>query len=71
MAAVFWNSHNEKQVQTPVVRIGWPDQFVEHATTVESLREKYGLTVAALVAQVKAQFTQAEAVPAGNLSAVA
>ncbi len=63
--------YNEKQVQTPVVRIGWPDQFVEHATTVESLREKYGLTVAALVAQVKAQFTQAEAVPAANLSVVA
>ena len=35
---------NEKQIHTPVVRIGWPDQFIEHASTVDYLREKYGLT---------------------------
>ena len=35
---------NEKRITTPVVRIGWPDQFIEHATTVDDLREKYGLT---------------------------
>ena len=46
---------SEKQVQTPVVRIGWPDKFIEHATTVEYLREKHGLTAANTVAQVKAQ----------------
>ena len=45
---------SERRITTPVVRIGWPDQFIEHATTVEYLREKYGLTVANLVAQVKA-----------------
>src|SRR4051812_10384855 len=28
----------------PVVRIGWPDQFIEHGK-IESLRTKYGLTV--------------------------
>lgn len=28
----------------PVVRIGWPDQFIEHGK-IESLRAKYGLTV--------------------------
>ncbi len=36
---------SEKQIATPVVRIGWPDQFIEHATTVDYLREKHGLTV--------------------------
>jgi 1-deoxy-D-xylulose-5-phosphate synthase len=28
----------------PVVRIGWPDQFIEHGK-VDDLRAKYGLTV--------------------------
>lgn len=35
----------------PVVRIGWPDQFIEHGK-VEALREKYGLTVDAAYAQI-------------------
>ncbi len=54
--------YSEKQVQTPVVRIGWPDKFIEHATTVEYLREKHGLTAANTVAQVKAHFAEAPAV---------
>ena len=36
----------------PVVRIGWPDQFIEHGK-VESLRAKYGLSVAEAYAQVE------------------
>jgi 1-deoxy-D-xylulose-5-phosphate synthase len=35
----------------PVVRIGWPDQFIEHGK-VDDLRAKYGLTVDAALAQV-------------------
>ena len=35
----------------PVVRIGWPDQFIEHGK-VDALREKYGLTVEDAYAQV-------------------
>jgi 1-deoxy-D-xylulose-5-phosphate synthase len=35
----------------PVVRIGWPDQFIEHGK-VDDLRAKYGLTVEAAQAQV-------------------
>jgi 1-deoxy-D-xylulose-5-phosphate synthase len=34
---------NELELATPVVRVGWPDQFIEHGK-VEVLREKYGLT---------------------------
>jgi len=45
---------SEKQIQTPVARIGWPDRFIEHATTVDYLREKHGLTVANTIAQVRA-----------------
>src|ERR1700761_2603358 len=37
---------NELDLQAPVVRVGWPDAFIEHGK-VESLREKYGLTAEA------------------------
>ena len=52
---------NEKRIATPVIHIGWPDQFIEHATTVEELRNKYGLTVANTVAKVRAEFGPAAA----------
>ncbi|MGA2174072.1 MAG: 1-deoxy-D-xylulose-5-phosphate synthase [Verrucomicrobiota bacterium] len=51
---------SEKRIATPVARIGWPDQFIEHATTVEHLREKYGLTAARAVEQVKALLAKEE-----------
>ena len=54
---------NEKRVSTPVVRIGWPDQFIEHATTVDDLRAKYGLTVEAIVSKVRAEFATLSAAP--------
>jgi len=38
-------------IYTPVVRIGWPDQFIEHGA-VNILREKYGLTVEAVIEKV-------------------
>ena len=50
---------SEKGITTPVVRIGWPDQFIEHATSPDELRRKYGLTVENTVARVKAQFSEA------------
>ena len=34
---------NDLELTTPVVRVGWPDAFIEHGK-VESLRTKYGLT---------------------------
>ncbi len=40
-------------LETPVVRVGWPDQFIEHGK-VEALREKYGLTAEAALARVRA-----------------
>ena len=30
-------------INTPVVRIGWPDEFIEHGN-IPALREKHGLT---------------------------
>ena len=49
----------EKRITTPVVRIGWPDQFIEHASSVQDLREKHGLTAASITAKVKAEFASA------------
>jgi 1-deoxy-D-xylulose-5-phosphate synthase len=35
----------------PVVRIGWPDRFIEHGK-VDDLRLKHGLSVEAALAEV-------------------
>ena len=51
---------NEKRITTPVIQMGWPDQFIEHATTVEDLRQKYGLTASQAVAKVRAEFENSE-----------
>jgi 1-deoxy-D-xylulose-5-phosphate synthase len=42
----------ENRVLTPVVRIGWPDQFIEHGT-IPILRKKHGLTAEAAVEKIK------------------
>ena len=47
---------SEKAVTTPLVRIGWPDQFIEHASTQDELRKRHGITVENILARVKAQF---------------
>ncbi len=60
----------DQGINTPVARIGWPDQFIEHATTVEYLREKYGLTTANVVAKAKAALAQPKVAKA-SISAVA
>jgi 1-deoxy-D-xylulose-5-phosphate synthase len=46
---------SERGLPTPVIRVGWPDQFIEHGTTVDELRRKYGLTAENVVAQVRGQ----------------
>jgi 1-deoxy-D-xylulose-5-phosphate synthase len=50
--------YSENAVHTPVLRIGWPDQFIEHATSVTELRTKYGLTAEATVRQAKEIISQ-------------
>jgi 1-deoxy-D-xylulose-5-phosphate synthase len=39
-------------ISTPIVRIGWPDQFIEHGS-VPILREKYGVTAKAAVERIR------------------
>ncbi len=54
---------NEKRITTPVIQIGWPDQFIEHATSVEDLRRKYGLTVENTLSRIHAEFGPGESLP--------
>jgi 1-deoxy-D-xylulose-5-phosphate synthase len=49
---------NEKRVTTPVIQVGWPDQFIEHATNVEDLRIKYGLTSENTVARISVELAE-------------
>ena len=42
---------NDAGIKTPVVRVGWPDQFIEHGA-VEILRKKHGLTAQAAVEKI-------------------
>jgi 1-deoxy-D-xylulose-5-phosphate synthase len=43
---------NNLSLSTPVVRIGWPDQFIEQGK-VEALRAKYGISVEAALERVR------------------
>ena len=43
---------NSLDLATPVVRVGWPDSFIEHGKP-EALREKYGLTAEAALLRVR------------------
>jgi 1-deoxy-D-xylulose-5-phosphate synthase len=58
---------SERRVGTPVVRVGWPDQFIEHGSNAEDLRRRYGLTVERIVEQIKAAGEEA---PASGFTAV-
>jgi 1-deoxy-D-xylulose-5-phosphate synthase len=43
---------SELDVQVPVVRVGWPDEFIEHGK-VDDLRTKYGLTAEAALVKAR------------------
>ncbi len=43
-------SINEQSLNVPVVRVGWPDQFIEHGKQ-DDLRRKYGLTAEGAMAK--------------------
>jgi 1-deoxy-D-xylulose-5-phosphate synthase len=47
----------EMGFKVPVVRIGWPDKFIEHGK-VDDLRARYGLTVEEALAQVRPLLTR-------------
>ncbi|MGA2197875.1 MAG: 1-deoxy-D-xylulose-5-phosphate synthase [Bryobacteraceae bacterium] len=50
---------------TPVVRIGWPDQFIEHGK-IEPLRAKYGITADAAIEKLRPVLAVAVSQEAGQ-----
>lgn len=51
---------SESELPVPLVRVGWPDQFIEHGK-VEALREKYGLTAEAALEKMRPYLASIEA----------
>lgn len=45
----------------PVERIGWPDAFIEHGSSVNKLREENGLSPKAILGQVLAKYQKSTA----------
>ncbi len=50
---------NELELNVPMVRVGWPDAFIEHGK-VEALRERYGLTAEAALEKARPYLTAME-----------
>ncbi len=46
---------SEAGITTPLIRVGWPDQFIEHGS-VAILREKYGMTAKAAADRILKAF---------------
>lgn len=46
---------SEAGIATPLIRVGWPDQFIEHGS-VAILREKYGMTAKAAAKRILEAF---------------
>lgn len=53
--SVVLETFSEAGLSVPVVRLAWPDQFIEHASSVDFLRQKHGMTVARLVEDIRAK----------------
>jgi len=60
----------DRHITTPVVRIGWPDQFIEHGT-VPILRAKHGLTVEGTVHKILSVLENRVASQAKNITTAA
>ncbi|WP_438482764.1 1-deoxy-D-xylulose-5-phosphate synthase [Oleiharenicola lentus] len=54
----------EANYSTPVERIGWPDKFVEHGSSVEILRAAYGLAPDEIAKRVRARWQSVKSAPA-------
>lgn len=56
---------HEAGIHTPVIRLGWPDEFIEHGTP-NILREKHGLTPGHAVARIQSQLEALGHRPSGS-----
>ncbi len=53
---------NNLGLSVPVVRVGWPDNFIEHGK-VDLLRAKYGITADAAIERLRPYLAASEALP--------
>ena len=53
----------EQNIIIPVTRIGWPDQFLEHASSNKDLREKNGLCDEEIYRRVLSTLTSSDRSP--------
>ena len=49
---------SDQRITTPVIRIGWPDVFIEHASSVDYLRQRHGLSADNAVAKAKVELAK-------------
>ena len=52
---------NEAGLQVPLERIGWPDLFIRHGSSVEDLRRQYGLSTEEIEERIKKCFEKSKA----------
>lgn len=45
--------YNDYKINTPVLRVGWPDKFIEHGTHPDILRKKYCLDAQSIARKIK------------------
>jgi 1-deoxy-D-xylulose-5-phosphate synthase len=57
---------SEAGIATPLIRVGWPDQFIEHGS-VAILREKYGMTAKAAADRILEAFRNSAAKKGASL----
>lgn len=57
---------SEAGIVTPLIRVGWPDQFIEHGS-VAILREKYGMTAKVAADRILEAFRNSAAKKGANL----
>ena len=50
---------SDLHIRTPVVRVGWPDKFVEHATVNKDLQDKYGVNAVTGLAKINEALARA------------
>ena len=62
--AVMEELQSAKLQHCPVERIGWPDAFIEHGSSVNKLREENGLSPEAILERVLAKYQESTTVRA-------
>ncbi len=60
----------DAEITTPVVRIGWPDQFIEHGS-IDILRKKHGLTAENAVQKILDRLKKVKAKSPGKPTSAA